>query len=141
MQLSEATRSVLGELDALSSRRLSRREDLGTLIELAEQSDQRARLEELSFYAKFISRSHRIMERIGRTGEGYDRFNSEFINALERCRNLMRMLLSNAPPPTRKRLEEAYLRLSPSSLKAILALAYDLSWYKNWLLDRGRQQS
>ena len=141
MQLSDATRGVLGELDALSSRRLSRREDLGTLIELAERSDQRARLEELSFYAKFISRSYRIMERIGRNAEGYDRLNSEFTDALERCRSLMRILLSDAPFPTRQRLERSYLELSTSSLEAILALAYDLSWYKNWLLEGGRPQS
>lgn len=141
MQLSDATRGVLGELDALSSRRLSRREDLGALIELAERSDQRAHLEELSFYAKFIFRSYRIMERIGRAAEGYDRLNSEFMNALERCRSLMRMLLSEAPFPTRERLERSYLELSPSSLEAMLALAYDLSWYKNWLLDRGRLRS
>ena len=141
MQLIDATRGVLGELDALSSRRLSRREDLGALIELAERSDQRARLEELSFYAKFISRSYRIMERIGHDADGYDRLNSEFMNALERCRSLMQMLLIDAPFPTRERLESSYLRLSPSSLEGMLALAYDLSWYKNWLLDRGRRQS
>jgi len=141
VQFSEATHAVLAELDALSSRRLRRRDDLGALLELAEQAAQQPALEELSFHAKFISRSYRIMKRIGRDGEGYDRLNSEFLNALERCRSLMRGVLGGAPRPIRDRMESSYLELSPSSIEALLALADDLSWYKNWLLDRRRQRS
>jgi hypothetical protein len=140
MQLKETTHTLLTELDALSGRRLSRREDLGSLIELAEESDQRPALEELSFYGKFVSRSYRIMQRIGRDGEGYDRLNSEFMNALERCRSLIRAISRTAPPAARDRLENIYLQLAPSSLEALIALADDLSTYKNWLLDRRRQE-
>ena len=141
MQLTDATRAILAELDALSSRRLSRREDLGTLLELTELAGQHHTLEELSFYAKFVSRSHRIMQRIGRDAEGYDRLNAEFANAVERCRSLLRGLVGTAPRPVRTRLETTYLQLSPASLEAMLALADDLSWYKNWLLDRRRAPS
>jgi hypothetical protein len=138
MQLSDATHALLAELEALSSGRLKRREDLGALLELATRSSKEAALEELSFYAKFVSRSYRIIERIGRDGEGYDRLNSEFMNALERCRSLMRSIAEAAPSPTRERLESHYLQLSASSLEALLALASDLTWYKNWLLDGRR---
>ena len=140
MQLKETTQALLAELDTLSSRRLTRREDLGLLLELAEESGQRPALEELSFYGKFVSRSYQIMQRIGRDGEGYDRLNSEFLNALERCRSHMRVLASSAPVQTKDRLDRTYLQLSPSSLEAIVALANDLSWYKNWLLDSRRQK-
>jgi hypothetical protein len=141
VQFSEATQAILAELDALSSRRLTRRDDLGALLELAEHSGKHAALEELSFHAKFISRSYRIMKRIGRDGEGYDRLNSEFLNALERCRSLTRDVLGGAPRPIKERIENLYLELSPSSVEAMLALADDLSWYKNWLLDRRRPRS
>ena len=141
MQLKETTQTFLAELDTLSAGRLSRREDLGGLIELAEESDQRPALEELSFYGKFVSRSYRIMQRIGRDGEGYDRLNSEFMKALERCRSLIRAIIRTAPPAARDRLEHTYLQLVPSSLEALVAIADDLSWYKNWLLDQRRQKS
>ena len=136
MQLSDATLSLVAELDALSSGRLTRRDDLGLLIELGARGGHQAMLEELSFYSKFLSRSHGIMNRIGRDGEGYDRLSSEFMNALERARSLLRTLAGGAPAPIRERMEGMYLELTPSSLEAMLALAYDLSWYKNWLLDR-----
>jgi len=141
VQLTDATRAILAELDTLSSGRLSRREDLGTLLELTQQAGQHQALEELSFYAKFVARSHRIMRRIGRDAEGYDRLNAEFVNAVERCRSLLRGLVGTAPRPVRMRMEGTYLQLSPASLEAMLALADDLTWYKNWLLDRRRTPS
>jgi len=48
----------------------------------------RGLLEELSFFSKFLDRTYRIMTRIGRNGEGYDRLASEFSEAVAKTRDL-----------------------------------------------------
>ena len=140
MKLSPASTTLLASLDAFSGSKLTRRDDLGVLIELALSRSRTATLEELSFFAKFISKAYGIMRRIGKDGEGFDPVAKEFEASLERARTLATELLTAAPADTRRRFEETYLALNPNSFQNLLDLFYDLSWYKNWLIDNPLKQ-
>jgi hypothetical protein len=135
VQLSKHTANLLASLDALSGRRLLRRDDLGALIELASLHGRRETLNELSFQAKFISKSHGIMQRIGAQGEGYERLSEEFTNAIKTSMSLIDSILTDVPPEERQRFAATYQALTSESLYNLLALFSDLSWYKNWMID------
>jgi len=135
VQQSKPTVDLLASLDAFSGRKLTRRDDLGTLIELAALRNRHDLLGELSFLAKFISKTHGIMQRIGVQGEGYERLSREFIGAIEKSTGLMNSILADAPAEERQYFSSRYLALTPASLQDLLALCYDLSWYKNWMND------
>ena len=93
-------------------------------------------MDDLAFQAKFAHRTYGIMQRIGRDGQGYDLLRREFGSAIERCGGLARAILETAPAGERTRFQERYLELTPDALQDFLALCYDLSWYKNWHIDR-----
>jgi hypothetical protein len=135
MRLSPETSSLLIRLRSFSGNRLTREQDLGSLLELGSASDRTAILEDLSFLAKFLSRTHGIMQRIGVKGEGYDALAREFQDSLQRASGLIRQLLEVAPAEVRQKMAATYLGLSHECLGNLLALLYDLSWYKNWLID------
>jgi len=135
MHLSPSSSNLLLALERLSRNKLTCREDLGVLLELARERGADEELEELSFQAKFAARAFTIMKRIGRNGEGYDRLAAEFGASLEKVRALATMLLQGAQPDVRGRLHSTYLVMTPESLERLLALLYDLSWYKNWRID------
>lgn len=135
MRLSPETSSLLFRLRSFSGNRLTREQDLGTLLELGSASDRTAILEDLSFLAKFLSRTHGIMQRIGAKGDGYDALAREFQDSLQRASGLIRQLLEGAPAEVRQEMTATYLGLSHECLANLLALLYDLSWYKNWLID------
>jgi hypothetical protein len=135
MDLSQSTASLLDALDALSSHRLVRREDLGVLLELGGIAGQEDNLEKLSFLAKFLHRTSGIMKRIGPHGEGYETLAREFTGSLEKAVKYLQALLAVAPEQIRVRFTTAYLPVSAQGLDNLLALLHDLSWYKNWRID------
>ncbi len=139
MKLTSSTENLLASLDAFSGNKLTRRTDLGLLLETAFQHKEESLLHELSFLAKFVSKSYGIMARIGKDGEGYESVAKEFSQNLEKATGLTRVLIMKAPPSVQEEFSTAYFATTPSSLQNLLDLYYDLSWYKNWLIDHPQQ--
>jgi len=135
MRLSESTLLLLQQIDAFSGRKLGRSNDLGVLIEIAAGHNRGKALAELSFVAKFLSKTHGILQRIGPEGEGFGRLSEEFTRNLERARIVFAEMLAHCPDDERMVLHARYLALTAAALQEMLALLYDLSWYKNWLID------
>jgi hypothetical protein len=140
MELSPATASLLSELDTFSGGKITRRPDLGILLESGRVQPERDILDELSFYSKFLHRSYGIMARIGRNGEGYGRLATEFSDTVARARALVISLIANSPEDVRKRFTATYLPMTQEGLDNLLSLCHDLGWYKNWLIDTKRQR-
>lgn len=136
MDNSPSTASLLALLDQMSGGKLRRQEDLGALIELGKRHRLDDTLADLSFHAKFVSNTYRIMKRIGPGAEGFDKLSLEFNSGIEQVSALIRTLITEADPASRERLHGEYLSLTPDALENLLALCYDLSWYKNWLLEQ-----
>ena len=135
MHLSPSTSALVDALDAFSQHKLTRKNDLGILLELATQADAKTALQELSFTAKFISRTYGIMQRVGAKDRAYEGLSRQFAEQLERAETLGRSLLRQAPVGTQEAFASTYYARSPEALERHLALLYDLSWYKNWLID------
>lgn len=127
---------LLEQIESAAGGKLTRRDDLAILLALGEREDGRQNLEDLSFHAKAAHRVYGIMERIGRKGEGYDGLEKEFALRLDRTTTLLSDLLRGAPADVAGRLKADYLGMTHESLQNLLALMYDLSWYKNWMIDR-----
>lgn len=136
MVLSRSTTSLLAHLDALSGGKLTRKEDIGVLMEVASRAGVFSLLEKLSFRAKFVHRTYGIMKRIGPDANGYDKLDREFRENLDLTRTLLLEVLEHGPADERARFDETYLAVTPAAVQSLLALAYDLGWYKNMLLDR-----
>jgi len=141
MDLSPATASLLSALDTLSSHTLTRRADLGALLEIGTAPAERKKLRELSFYAKFVHRAHGMLTRIGKDGEGYERLAAEFSTNMEKAVSLLRSLRDAAPPEVRAHWDSAYLAMTRETMAALLELFHDLGWYKNWLIDAGEHST
>lgn len=135
MQLSVPISTLLAALEEHAGRTFSCREDIGILLELAYRQRREPDLDRLSFLAKFLVRTHGIMKRIGRDGQGYDRLTAEFGETLEKARNLMIDLLQTAPEDLRGRLHAVYLEMTPAGMEHLLACFHDLAAYKNWRID------
>lgn len=135
MELSDHTTTLLDRLEQLARKRFACRDDIGTLIELAYRHEAVETLDDLSFYAKFSSRTLTIMNRIGKEAEGFDRLSQEFGEGMEKAKALLQSLLTHAADEDRQRFQETYLALSPASFDRLLVLLRELSWYKNYLID------
>ena len=137
--ISQQTKDLIDTLTAFSNNTLTCANDLAIVMEMSLQRKAEPELADLSFLAKFLHRTYGIMTRIGKDGEGYGRLAEEFGENLQKVVDLLHKLLSSAPPDIRHRFESEYLAMTPQSLNRLLALMYDLSWYKNWLIDTGNR--
>jgi hypothetical protein len=140
MELSLSTIELLRSLDSMSGSGLRRRDDVGTLVELAARPGLSGTLEELVFLAKFISKSRTILKRIGNDGEGYERLTKEFTGSIQRAMELTRTLVQAAPDDVQSHFVARYFTMTADGLEEFLVLADDLRWYKNWLLDKKRRR-
>jgi hypothetical protein len=140
LQLGKHTVDLLASLDVFSGYKLTRHNDLGLLVELASRHSLTALLDELSFQAKFVTKTHGIMQRIGMQDDGYDKLSREFTTSIEKSTSLIKTLLPNAPVEDRQQFTSTYLTMTQESLQHLLALCYDLSWYKNWRMDQRRRR-
>jgi len=129
------TTQLLAALDALSGNRLTRKDDMGLLIDTAVQNDRQQLLNDLSFHAKLVVRTHGIMSRIGKDAEGFENLSREFTSGVERASNMLHTLAHCALPEQRTRIDSTYLQRTPEGLGNLLSLLADLGWYKNWLID------
>ena len=133
--ISQRTKDLLNTLVSFSNGSLTCTNDLATIIELSLLRKAGQELADLSFLAKFLHRTHGIMKRIGKDGEGYDRLAEEFGRNLRKVVDLLHTIVSAAPADVKEGFEKEYLAMTQQSLHRLLALMYDLSWYKNWLID------
>jgi len=135
MQNHQRIEDFVEELDEFSGGVLTRKTDLGFLLELASSNNEKDKFERLAFLAKFAGKSRKIMERIGRNGEGYDKIASELSAALEEVVTLLAHLTSFAPDAKSSRFSQTYLSHTPEALQQLFSLLTDISWYKNWTID------
>jgi len=80
------------------------------------------------------------MQRIGHSGEGYDKLAREFGSAIAEITALVQRLTDHAPEEDKRRFASSYLQLSVHALDELLSLLSDLSWYKNWKIDHPDQK-
>ncbi len=138
--VSPATRELLSALDALSSHSLLRRDDLGILFEAAATSGHEEMLDTLSFEAKFVSQSVRVLDRIGPAAREGERLRHELSASLERVGELLRSLFTRAGGPVPEHFADDYLALRPDAAQNLITLCHDLRWYKNLQIDLARKR-
>jgi hypothetical protein len=141
MHISSPIRSIIEGIQLLSGGKLTLQADLGTLLELAQRGGRQSQMVDLSFQAKFVASTARMMNRIGPGAEGYAKLATEFQSAIERVRTGIRELLQNGEEEDRQHFERTYFALTPASLQGLVALCYDLGWYKNYLLEQAPSRS
>lgn len=126
---------LLGVLQRYSGDKLTRTEDLGILLQAALEQNALGTFEELSFHAKFVTNANETRQRAGSSNVDATRLNTEMQNEIASVTRLVRFLLAGSPASLQERFSSTYFAATPDALTNMLSLCYDLSWYKNWLID------
>jgi hypothetical protein len=135
MRLSSPAEDLFGLLKRYSGDKLTRPEDLALLLEAASQHKALDTLEELSFHAKFVANASGALQRIGTTDANAARLSAELQTEIATVTRLIRLLLAHSPLFIQERFAASYFAVTPEAMQNFFSLCYDLSWYKNWLID------
>lgn len=110
--------------------------ELAVLLQIATDSSMKQAFEDLTFFAKFVVNASHILKRAGVGAEETAKLSIEYQHNLEKTSNLLRTMLENAPKEFSRSFEERFLILTHPSLQNLHDLLYELSWIKNYNLDR-----
>jgi hypothetical protein len=135
VRLISPTENLLELLKRYSGDKLTRADDLALLLEAASQHKALDTLEELSFHAKFVANARGTLQRSGVTDANVQRLSSELETEIGTVTRLIRLLLGRSPLSVQERFTAVYFSTTSDAFQNLLSLCYDLSWYKNWLID------
>ena len=136
MTMHPESKRLLSELTELSRGRITLPMELGFLLDLSRTAVKSDILEKISFHAKFIVKTFDLMKKVGKGGDGYEKLSEEFSGNIEKCRALIGELLVSAEAAERSQFTERFLVLTPHAMENLMKLFHDLSWYKNYLIDK-----
>jgi hypothetical protein len=125
---------LVEEIEEHSGNQLKRKKDLSDLIHLGYSNNQKELIEELSFSSKYVQGLFRVLSKASGNKEiqNIGQIKSDLSANLEKVREKINRLLSNADESTRKYFRENYLQLSPQSLWNLTELLSDLEWTKKY---------
>ncbi|MBM4168718.1 MAG: hypothetical protein FJ215_06125 [Ignavibacteria bacterium] len=129
------TSRFLEKLGAYAKKDLHHPTVLGMMIDHARREDRWPLIEEISFYAKFVTKAHDLMLRIGREGEGYDKISAEFETSTTTIQDRLKDFVTGMPDDLRVNFEKTFLDLDQKSFTEFLGLLNDFTWLKNWMVD------
>jgi hypothetical protein len=131
------TEAFLDAVEKSAHRTLRFRDDIGALIDLCDSQNMRPIFDDVLFLAKFVSNARNVISRVGPGSEETNKLASELKEQMEKIATLLRIIVKDAPGDLKVDFTENFLLLGHESLANLFALLAELSWIKNYDLDRG----
>lgn len=135
MELSADTEAVLAILDEAVEGGLRKRNDIGTLLELAASKADHAAFNDLTLKGTGLWKVYNVLRRQTPGSDGYRTLEQEFGSLLNDVRTLMAALSTDADDALLKRFDDIYFGMTHGVVRNLVDLAHDLSHIK--ALQRG----
>lgn len=136
MSFSPDTENVLNYLDQVSGEGLRKRNDIGTILELAAEQGAHEEMNGLIFRGRHLYNLYGTLRKSAPGSEGYPSLEREFTTSVEELRNLLARLLVDADEEQVGRFNTQYYGVTQGSLRNLIDLAHDLGVMKSVQNDR-----
>lgn len=131
MEISGDTENVLAFLDSYSNGNLRKRDDLGTILELAARSGAHEAMNDALFTGRQLFSLYTTLRHESPGSEGFRKLEEEFRRTVEALRAAVARLLDDADAEEVERFERLYYAATQGSLRNLLDLAHDLGLLKS----------
>jgi len=131
MAFSSDIENVLNYLDQVSGEGLRKRNDLGTLLDLAADSGQDEAINDVIFRGRHLHNLYRTLRKTSPGAEGFASLEREFTSAVEALREVLAVVLIDADQEQVERFESQYYAVTQGSLRNLIDLAHDLGVLKS----------
>ena len=92
--------------------------------------------DELLFFAKFLTNAHAVLNRIGADSGDSTNLAIEFQRTVAKSLTLLTTLLGESSEEVKAHFSKQFRVLTHESLANTLSFLKELSWIKNYFLDR-----
>ncbi len=134
--MNQSTAVIIENVEQYAKRKFRYRNEVGTLLEAAEERGMRSAFDELAFIGKFIKNARSILTRDDLENSVTVRLADELRANLEKSARNITALVANSPPDQKESIARQFLDISKENVEHLLALMEELSWFKNYSLDK-----
>src|ERR1700690_4310765 len=97
MNLQPSTESFLSDVEKFAQRKFRYRLEIGSLVELAGSLSLQRVLDDVTFYAKFLTNAFNVLQRIGKDSPDAAKLSVEFQEGIEKISTMLRTLIKEGP--------------------------------------------
>jgi hypothetical protein len=135
MNVRRDMKDFIDELEIYAKRKPNYPVEVGELLQIVMQTGLVGEFEGLIFQAKFLVRTHEIMNRIGPGMDGFEKLSTEFRSSVKKSIDFLNMLVERAPSDVAQKLTDMFIVMETDSFSRLMKLFSDLSWIKRWQVD------
>ena len=130
------TEEYLNEVERFAHRKFLYRNEIAALLDFSLSHKRQSVMDEVVFYAKFITKAHDILRRQGIAADDTQKLSQEYSANIVKITALMRALLQGAAEDVRQTFEHHFFLLSHDVMENFITLLNELSWLKNFAVDK-----
>jgi hypothetical protein len=136
MTIRPETERLLGDVERLAQRKFRHRTEVAWLVELASAQQKQPVMEEIVFLSKFVTKADEVLRRDGGSSEQTAKLSNEFEQNLSKVSILLRSLVGDSADDVHTAFVNQFLRLTHEGMSNLLSLMKELSWFKNYAIDK-----
>jgi len=136
MTIRPETDRLLEDVERLAERKFRHRSEVAWLVELASARQKQAVMEEIVFLSKFVTKADEVLRREGGSSEQTAKLSNEFEQNVKKISILLRSLVADSANEERTTFGNQFLSLTHEGMRNLLSLMKELSWFKNYAIDR-----
>ncbi len=128
----------LNEVERFVNRKFLYRKEITALLVAASSGSQQSVMDEIIFYAKFLTKAHTVLQRQGISAEDTQKLSQEYSANIIKTTVLIRTLIRDADTSIQNMFEQHLFLLSHTAMEKFLTFINELSWLKNFAVDKGK---
>jgi hypothetical protein len=136
MTISPDIAKFVTDLEVYYNRKLNYPLEVGEILQIIVQTGLKNEFEELIFQAKFLVRMQDVMNQISNEAEGFEKLLAEFQSGAKRAMDLLKIIVGRADTDVAQKYSDTFFAMEIESFARLINLYSDLSWIKNWQIDR-----
>jgi hypothetical protein len=125
----------VAKVELFSKRKLNYPSEVSELLQIAVQTGLIKEFGELTFQAKFLTRTQEVIRQVGNKTEGIKKLSTEYETVLKKSMGVLNQLVERTSPEIGQNYLNLFFSMEPDSLLRLMNLYSDLSWIKNWQID------
>jgi hypothetical protein len=134
--MNHSTAVILENVEQYSKRRFRYKNEIGILLDAAAERGMQSVFDELAFIGKFIKNAQTILTRDNLDKSVTTRLADEVRINLEKSVRDIAILIENCSPDEKKSITDQFMNISKENVQKLLTLMMELSWFKNFSLDK-----
>jgi hypothetical protein len=134
--MNHSTAVILENVEQYSKRRFRYKNEIGILLDAAAERGMQSVFDELAFIGKFIKNAQTILTRDNLDKSVTTRLADEVRINLEKSVRGIAILIENCSPDEKKSITDQFMNISKENVQKLLTLMMELSWFKNFSLDK-----